>query len=205
MEQQNAGGRHFTVRRRDLIALFGTSFVAFPLQSGAETAAARVAILRERPLTDPQVARGWQIFVETLAQSGWIEGRNIIFDDRATEGRTERYHELAAELVALTPTVIVTFNSEATEAVRARTKTIPILMIGPRVTLFAQGSLKALRDRVATSPAFPASLTTSMRRCSRSSRSCVRTPPESRSFGGPTTQSSGLASKISKLPRTILV
>ena len=106
-------------------------FRSFPLPSAAETAAARVAILRALPLTNPQVARSWQIFVEALAQSGWIDGRNIVFDHRATEGRTERYRELAAELVALKPTVIITIDSEATEAVRARTKTIPILMIGP--------------------------------------------------------------------------
>jgi len=131
VDQQNARGRCFTLRRRDLIALLGASFGTFPLPSAAETAVARVAILRERSLTDPQVARSWQIFVEALAQSGWIEGRNIVFDHRAIEGRTERYPELTAELVALKPTVIITINSEATEAVRARTRTIPIFMIGP--------------------------------------------------------------------------
>ena len=53
------------------------------------------------------------------------------FIHRATEGRAERSRELAAELVALKPTVITTSNSECTQAVHDETKTIPIVMIGP--------------------------------------------------------------------------
>jgi hypothetical protein len=74
------------MRRRELIELVGASVITFPLPSAAE-AIARVAILRELPLTDPNVARSWQIFVEALQENGWIEGRNVVFDHRAAEGR----------------------------------------------------------------------------------------------------------------------
>jgi hypothetical protein len=73
---------------------------------------------REFPLTNPQVAQGWQIFVEELQKSGWIEGRNVVFDDRTAGGGAEPYRELAAELVALNPTVILAINSGAVEALR---------------------------------------------------------------------------------------
>ena len=119
------------MRRRELIRLLGTSLVALPLPSAAETPIAHVAILRELPLTNPQIAQAWQIFLEELQKSGWIEGRNVEFIHRATEGRAERYRQLAAEIVALKPTVIVTINSECTQAVHDETKTIPIVMIGP--------------------------------------------------------------------------
>jgi len=119
------------MRRRELIRLLGTSLVALPLPSAAETPIAHVAILRELPLTNPQIAQAWQIFLEELQKSGWIEGRNVEFIHRATEGHPERYREIAAELVALKPTVIITINSECTQAVHDETKTIPIVMIGP--------------------------------------------------------------------------
>jgi putative ABC transport system substrate-binding protein len=118
------------MRRRDVIELLGASLAAFPLSSAAETPIARVAVLRESPQTDPVVARSWQIFAEELQKSGWIEGRNVEFIHRAAEGRAERYPELAAELVALKPSVILTVGSATTEAVRQRTKTIPIVMLG---------------------------------------------------------------------------
>jgi ABC-type uncharacterized transport system substrate-binding protein len=92
---------------------------------------ARVAVLRELPLSNRQVAKAWHIFTQALAQSGWIEGRNVVFEHRAAEGRTERYPELAAELVGLAPSLIITVGSEATEALRERTTAIPIVMIGP--------------------------------------------------------------------------
>jgi putative ABC transport system substrate-binding protein len=119
------------MRRRELIGLLGTSLVARPLSSAAETPIAHVAVLKELPLTNPQIAQAWQIFLEELQKSGWIEGRNVEFIHWATEGRPERSRELAAELVALKPTVIITINSECTQAVHDETKTIPIVMIGP--------------------------------------------------------------------------
>ena len=112
------------------MGLLAVSLIAFPLSSAAEEAIARVAILREFPPTNPQVAESWQIFVEELQKHGWTEGRNVVFDHRAAGGHTERYGELATELVALAPRVILTIGSAATEAVRQRTQTIPIVMIG---------------------------------------------------------------------------
>jgi putative tryptophan/tyrosine transport system substrate-binding protein len=38
---------------------------------------------------------------------GYVEGRNIVFDRRWAEGRNERFSNLAIELVALKPDVIV--------------------------------------------------------------------------------------------------
>jgi putative ABC transport system substrate-binding protein len=118
------------MRRRELIRLLGASLVAFSRPSDAETPIARVAVLREFPLTNPQVAQSWQTFVEELQKSGWIEHRNVEFIHRAAEGRIERYRNLADELVALKPNVIITVGSATTEAVRQKTQTIPIVMIG---------------------------------------------------------------------------
>jgi len=120
------------MRRRELVELLCAGLIALPLSSVAETPMARVAVLRELPLSNSQVAQGWQIFVDALAKSGWIEGRNVEFIHRATGGRAGRYRELAAELVALNPNVVVTINSEATKAAREKTQDYPDRHARPR-------------------------------------------------------------------------
>jgi putative tryptophan/tyrosine transport system substrate-binding protein len=77
------------------------------------------------------IAPQWQAFVEALRERGWDEGRNVAFDLRATEGIGERYAQLAAELVALRPDVIIAPTSQATQATRQQTNKIPIIMIAP--------------------------------------------------------------------------
>src|SRR5262245_63553440 len=47
------------------------------------------------------------LFIRSLRDVGYIEGRNIVIDRRWVEGKNERYSSLAIELVALKPDVIV--------------------------------------------------------------------------------------------------
>ena len=63
-----------------------------------------------------------------LAELGYVEGRNITLESRFAEGDTERLPGLAAELVRLRPSIIVTAGSRATGAVKRATTTIPIVM-----------------------------------------------------------------------------
>jgi len=46
--------------------------------------------------------------VQRLHELGWIEGRNIAIEYRWAEGRTERFDEIAAEIVRRKVDVIVT-------------------------------------------------------------------------------------------------
>jgi putative ABC transport system substrate-binding protein len=89
-----------------------------------------VAVLSIRPVSDPVQAPGWRLFTEGLRDRGWIEGRNLVFSLRASEGRADRYRPLAAELVALRPDVIVGVSTQAVQAFREHTDTIPIVMLG---------------------------------------------------------------------------
>jgi putative ABC transport system substrate-binding protein len=61
-----------------------------------------------------------------LRELGWIEGRTIAIEYRWSEGRTERYAEIAAEFVRLKVDVIVTVGS-AVPIVRQATTVIPIV------------------------------------------------------------------------------
>jgi putative tryptophan/tyrosine transport system substrate-binding protein len=67
-------------------------------------------------------------FIQGLRDLGYIEGKNIGFVYRTAEGKSERYADLAAELVRLKVDVIVTDNTGAALALKKATSTIPIVM-----------------------------------------------------------------------------
>jgi putative ABC transport system substrate-binding protein len=67
-------------------------------------------------------------FRERLRELGYSEGQNITIEQRHFEGKVERLPELAAELVRLNCEVIVTAGTEAAEAAKNATKTVPVVM-----------------------------------------------------------------------------
>jgi putative ABC transport system substrate-binding protein len=60
---------------------------------------------------------------------GYIDERGLHFEYRFAEGRAERYHALAAELVRLPVDAIVAWGTPASLAAKQATGTIPIVMI----------------------------------------------------------------------------
>ena len=80
-----------------------------------------------------------------LRERGHIEGQNIAIQYRYAEGKTDRYPELAAELVRLKVDIIVV--SGAATVVRAAknaTKTIPIVMTGAGLDPVEAGLIESL-------------------------------------------------------------
>jgi putative ABC transport system substrate-binding protein len=65
---------------------------------------------------------------EGLRELGYVEGRNVVFEQRFAEGRQERLHALAAELVQLKVDVLVTGSNPVIAAVKQVTTTIPVVM-----------------------------------------------------------------------------
>jgi putative ABC transport system substrate-binding protein len=115
------------MRRRDLLALSAAAAASWPLSTLAQTRVARVGWL---PFAEPRGSDLWDVFVGQLRDRGWVEGKNLEFHIRPVEGQVERYAKLAAELVALQPDVIIASGSAGTQAIREKTSTIPILMLG---------------------------------------------------------------------------
>ena len=72
----------------------------------------------------------WEPLREGLRDSGYAEGKNIVFEVRRSGGRSEQWPSLAAELVRLKVDVIVTQGTPATLAAKRATTTIPIVMVG---------------------------------------------------------------------------
>ena len=113
------------LKRREFISLLGGT-VAWPHcvraqqprpptigYLGATTASA------ERSRTDA--------FVQRLGELGWIEGHTVAIEYRWGEGRTERFSEIAAELVQLQVDIIVATSIAAALACKQATAVIPIV------------------------------------------------------------------------------
>jgi putative tryptophan/tyrosine transport system substrate-binding protein len=119
------------MRRRELIALLGGAAAAplmWPLAARAQPAPTRPLIGVLSPLSPATAARNVEAFRAGLRDLGYVEGRNITIELRFAEGAIERLPDLASELVALNPAVIVAGSPPAALAVRKLTRTIPIVM-----------------------------------------------------------------------------
>jgi putative ABC transport system substrate-binding protein len=68
-------------------------------------------------------------FIQGLRDLGYFEGKNLAIVYRTTEGRSERYADLAAELVSLNVDIMVTDTTSAALALKKVTSTIPIVMM----------------------------------------------------------------------------
>ncbi len=67
-------------------------------------------------------------FKQGLRERGYIEGKNIVIEQRWVEGKLDRLPAAAAELVRLKPDVIVVAGVNAIQAAKAATTKIPIVM-----------------------------------------------------------------------------
>jgi len=68
-----------------------------------------------------------QAFQQGLQKLGYVEGKTIIIEYRYAEGKVEPLPALANELVRLKFDIIVTDTSNATQAAKDATKTIPVV------------------------------------------------------------------------------
>jgi putative ABC transport system substrate-binding protein len=73
-------------------------------------------------------ATSWEPLRLGLRDLGYVEGKSIALEERSSQGRNERFLDLAAELVRLNVNIIVTWGTPATLAAKRATTTIPIVM-----------------------------------------------------------------------------
>jgi putative ABC transport system substrate-binding protein len=79
-----------------------------------------------------------------LRELGYIEGQNIAFEYRYTEGKRDRASELVAELVRLKVDIIVVAGTGGARAAKNATKTIPIVMTGLGADPVEEGLIESL-------------------------------------------------------------
>jgi putative ABC transport system substrate-binding protein len=114
------------IARRKFLATLGGVAVAWPLAARAQQPA-KLPTIGFLGVSTPSAFGQWVApFVQRLRELGWIEGRTIAIEYRWAEGHSERYAEIAAELVQLKVNVIVTTGG-AVLAAKQATTVIPIV------------------------------------------------------------------------------
>src|SRR5262249_22421429 len=68
-------------------------------------------------------------FRQRLQTLGWIEGGDLVIEERYSHGYTARFPQLAAELAQLKLAALVTDGSAATRAAQRTTRSIPIVFV----------------------------------------------------------------------------
>ena len=113
------------MKRREFITLLGGAAAAWPLATRAQQAK-----LPRLGFLSPASPTGFQVDAlrAGLRDFGYDEGRNVAIEYRFAEGQYDRLPALANELVRLKVDVILTHSTPGTQAAKAATSTIPIVM-----------------------------------------------------------------------------
>jgi len=120
------------MRRREFVMIVGGAATAWPLMTHAQQLdqVRRVGVLTNRAESDPEGQAHLRAFVQRLSELGWVEGRNLRLDIRWGAGSDERYRRYAAELVALSPDVILAATSPVVAALQKATRTVALVFAG---------------------------------------------------------------------------
>jgi putative ABC transport system substrate-binding protein len=115
------------MKRREFIATTGALLVS-PRRSWAQGMRRRIGFLATgdgsgQALNQPELA-----LLDGLRNHGWIDGKNLIIDYRFSQP-PDRIPALAADLVALSPEVLIAAGPQAALALKSKTATIPIVFV----------------------------------------------------------------------------
>jgi ABC-type uncharacterized transport system substrate-binding protein len=116
------------MRRRDFITLFGGAAAAWPLAARAQQPERmrRIGVLMSVAADGPEGQVRLAAFLNRLQQLGWTDGRNVRIDLRWGAGDADLSRKYAAELVELSPDIILA-SGDPVMAVHRATRTVPIV------------------------------------------------------------------------------
>src|SRR5262249_12651878 len=123
---------HSMMDRRTFVLVCALGALSAPLAAQAQQAAGKVyrlGILSAGGTPDPSIPTMTNVLPNALRDLGYVEGRNLLVDRRFAEDRFDRSPGLARELVPFRPDAIVAVSSQAIQAARDATTTIPIIMV----------------------------------------------------------------------------
>ena len=119
------------MHRRRFITVVGGAAAAWPIAARAQQPehVRRIGVLMNIPASDPQSSAETSAFVSVLQERGWTIGGNTQIEYRWGAGDATLYRKYAAELVALTPDVILAAGGTAVGALQQASRTVPIVFV----------------------------------------------------------------------------
>ncbi|HMI11088.1 MAG TPA: ABC transporter substrate-binding protein [Bradyrhizobium sp.] len=119
------------MRRRDFVTALGTAAI-WPLAARAQQPAKmkRIAYVHSAANVSRISASGepfYRAFFEELSRLGYVEGQNLGVERYSGDGRTERYAELARNVVNTHPDLILAVGGRLSLDFKMATTTIPIV------------------------------------------------------------------------------
>jgi len=116
--------------RRDLITLLG-GVVAWPLAARAQQGEQmrRIGVLMNGAATETIPRSYVATFVQGLRQLGWSEGQNLRIDVRWNAGDAALARIYAAQLIGLTPDVILAASTTNLTVIQQATNTVPVVFV----------------------------------------------------------------------------
>jgi putative ABC transport system substrate-binding protein len=111
--------------------LISGAAAAWPLAARAQqlTSTIRhIGILLPESVPTAEVRGLLEAFRQGLKEMGWVEGQNIAFEYRSSDGKEDALPKIAAELVQLRLDAILAEGTAAIQAAKDATRSIPIVM-----------------------------------------------------------------------------
>jgi putative ABC transport system substrate-binding protein len=117
------------MRRRDFIKMIAGSAASWPIgaQSQQRDRPRVIGVLLPAPANDPEYQPWLGAFRQALQQLGWAEGRNIRFEIRWGTSNVATIRKQAAELVALSPDIILAPGTGTVGPLLQTTRSVPIV------------------------------------------------------------------------------
>ena len=118
------------MKRRAFITLLGGA-ATWPLAARAQQAerVRRIGVLMSMVEGDPRGLQYITAFAQGLAELGWTVGRNVRIEYRWGAGDLDRFRRYAAELIALSPDVVLATAGSIVIAFQQASRTVPIVFV----------------------------------------------------------------------------
>jgi putative tryptophan/tyrosine transport system substrate-binding protein len=118
------------LKRREFITLLGSAAAAWPLAARAQQPEPIRRVVVLMGAAETALSRGWlATFLRRLDELGWRESRNLVTQVQWWNDQPEQMRAWAAELIARSPDVAVTFTNLALEVLKPIAGNVPIVFV----------------------------------------------------------------------------